>query len=117
MRSNRALVAILAIAVIGLAAMGLGVLIYAATAHRGTGEGFTEFYILGPEGRAEGYPRQATVGQAGTLMAGVVNHEGKPAAYRVAVMAEGRYSGGTSEVRIPNRERWEGALSFTPTGA
>ena len=39
---------------------------------RGT---FTEFYILGPEGMADSYPTDLGVGENGTVIVGVVNHE------------------------------------------
>ncbi len=39
------------------------------------GEKFTEFYILGPDGKASNYPTNLTTGQNGSLIMGVVNHE------------------------------------------
>jgi len=39
------------------------------------GEKFTEFYILGPDGKASNYPTNLTTGQNGSLTIGVVNHE------------------------------------------
>lgn len=39
------------------------------------GEKFTEFYILGPDGKASNYPTNLTTGQTGSLIIGVVNHE------------------------------------------
>src|SRR5712692_9394248 len=40
------------------------------------GEPFTEFYVLGPGGKAEGYPRRLLVGEPGRVILGVINHEG-----------------------------------------
>lgn len=39
------------------------------------GEKFTEFYILGPDGKASNYPTNLTTGQNGSIIMGVVNHE------------------------------------------
>lgn len=39
------------------------------------GEKFTEFYILGPDGKASNYPTNLTTGQNGSMIIGVVNHE------------------------------------------
>ena len=39
------------------------------------GEKFTEFYILGPDGKASNYPTNLTTGQNGSVIIGVVNHE------------------------------------------
>ncbi len=38
-------------------------------------EKFTEFYILGPNGKASDYPNNLTVGQDGTVTIGIANHE------------------------------------------
>ena len=51
------------------------------------GETFTEFYILGPGGKAEGYPRRLMVGEPSQVIVGVINHEGHAARYRVEVQA------------------------------
>ncbi len=39
------------------------------------GEKFTEFYILGPGGMADGYPTELEPGEQGQVIVGVVNHE------------------------------------------
>lgn len=46
------------------------------------GEAFTEFYILGPGGKAADYPTNLTPGATGLVRLGIVNHENAPAAYR-----------------------------------
>lgn len=46
---------------------------------------FTELYVLGPEGRAEGYPKALVVGENKTMIACVVNHENEEADYRLVV--------------------------------
>ncbi len=51
------------------------------------GETFTEFYVLGPGGKAEGYPRRLLVGETSSVIVGVINHEGRTAHYRVEVQA------------------------------
>lgn len=39
------------------------------------GEKFTEFYILGTGGKAEGYPTNLTAGEISAVIIGIVNHE------------------------------------------
>lgn len=39
------------------------------------GEKFTEFYILGPDGKAYDYPTNVQAGNCSTVIVGVVNHE------------------------------------------
>jgi len=48
------------------------------------GESFTEFYVLGPEGRASDYPEPA-VGEEGTVILGLVNHEHQVMNYTILV--------------------------------
>jgi len=40
-----------------------------------TGERFTEFYLLGPTGKATEYPRDLTIGENATVIIGLANHE------------------------------------------
>ncbi len=49
------------------------------------GEKFTEFYILGPEGKAAGYPSKLWVKQNGTVIIGIVNHEYRTVNYTVEI--------------------------------
>ncbi len=46
---------------------------------------FTEFFLLGPEGLAESYPRQAHVGEDLQVTLGIANHEDGDRAYRLEV--------------------------------
>ena len=47
------------------------------------GEHFTEFYILGPEGKAAGYPHNLTSGEDASVIIGIVNHEYRTVDYIV----------------------------------
>ncbi len=49
------------------------------------GENFTEFYLLGPGGMASDYPTNLTTTQVGSLIIGVINHEGDETSYRLVV--------------------------------
>jgi len=48
-------------------------------------ERFTEFYILGEDGKAGNYPTNLTIGDNGTVIIGIVNHEGAPASYQLNI--------------------------------
>ena len=69
-RWDKAVSATLIIAVLG----AIGTLGYFFTAPE-IEEKFTEFYILGIEGKAENYPEELSVGEGGRLTIGLVNHE------------------------------------------
>ncbi len=51
-------------------------------------EFFTEFYLLGPEGLAEHYPRQANVGEQVGITVGLSNHERLARSYYVEVWVQ-----------------------------
>lgn len=46
---------------------------------------FTEFYILGPNGKASDYPTNLTVGETGNVTIGVINHEYANIDYKIVV--------------------------------
>lgn len=84
-----------------------GVLAYVVTTPR-PGERFTEFYILGPEGLAEGYPTELNVSEVGTVLLGVANHEFETVDYTIHVERRGvevvwNATGGYNETRVLNR--------------
>ena len=49
------------------------------------GEKFTEFYILGPEGKAAGYPTNLRVNQNATIIIGIANHEYRRVNYTIEI--------------------------------
>ena len=49
------------------------------------GEKFTEFYILGENGKASDYPTNMTVGETGNVTIGIVNHEYRTVDYTLVV--------------------------------
>jgi len=77
---DRALTIILIIAILIVIAS----LIYVITVPK-TGETFTEFYLLGPTGKAEGYPRNLTINQTATVTIGIANHENQVINYTIEV--------------------------------
>lgn len=62
----------------------LASLIYVITLPK-TGETFTEFYLLGPQGKAEGYPRNLTIQENATVIIGVANHEQRQINYTIEI--------------------------------
>lgn len=79
------------------------------------GEKFTEFYILGLEGKAAGYPTELAIGEEGKVILGIVNHEYQPASYRVEININGIKNKEIHTGILAHEEKWEQELSFTPT--
>jgi uncharacterized membrane protein len=77
------------------------------------GEQFTEFYVLGSEGLAESYPREAAPGEALSVTVGIANREGEAAQYRVEAQVDGEQIGTTGSVSLWDRQVWEAQLIFT----
>ncbi len=48
-------------------------------------EKFTEFYILGSDGKADNYPTNLITGESGKVIIGIVNHEAANTTYRLIV--------------------------------
>lgn len=106
---DKALSLVLAASIIGTVA----VLIY-VVAFPKMGEKFTEYYILGPGGKAIDYPKELTIGETGKVIVGVVNHEQKTTTYRVEVRINDVKNIEAGPVVLENDAKWEDTLGFTP---
>jgi len=52
-------------------------------------EKYTEFYILGPGGKATDYPTNLTLGEEGKVIIGIINHETNITRYRLVIKYDG----------------------------
>lgn len=107
---HRALTWVLAIALLASVA---GV-IYIAVTPQETTEPYTEFYILGPGGNASGYPTNLSVGERGTVIVGISNHEHEAVEYTL-VLRLANETIAERTVRVADEATWERRISFTPT--
>ena len=80
------------------------------------GEKFTEFYVLGPGGKAEEYPTNLTVGEEGEVIIGVVNHEYAAVTYQLELKVNGGVIDQKSIV-LTHNETWESPFTFRATKA
>jgi uncharacterized membrane protein len=76
------------------------------------GEKFTEFYILGPQGRAADYPREVSLKTPINLTVGVVNHEYSNINYTLRVKINNDTLS-ERKLQLSNNETWENPISFT----
>ena len=78
------------------------------------GEKFTEFYILGGGDKAGNYPTNLSVGEAGNLTIGIVNHEQTTTTYNLVTTLNGTTI--TNEnYTLTNNETKMINFTFTPT--
>lgn len=75
---------------------------------------FTEFYILGSEGKTIDYPQELKLGERGIVTIGIVNHEYKKVSYRVEVRINGTKNNELEPVVLKNDEEWMQEVSFAP---
>lgn len=90
--------------------LAIGMMIFVITTPK-IGEKFTEFYILGPNGKAENYPTQLKYGSNVDVLVGVVNHEYTPVNYTVRVVLDTEVLNDTS-FYLDHNNKWENYISF-----
>ena len=92
-----------------LAALG-GIVYFAITPQ--PSEKFTEFYILGPQGKADNYPQQVVLGANVDVIIGVVNHEYQPATYHIRITINGVRNKEIDIGTLAQEQKWEQKISF-----
>ncbi len=90
----------LSIALIAIVFIAVGVTISIILVP-GERDTFTEFYILGPKGKAADYPTEFMAGTPQTVIIGIGNHEGRDITYTVQTFAvQGRFDDVTNQTVI-----------------
>jgi len=72
----------------------------------------TEFYLLGPEGLAENYPRQASPGQSLSVTIGIANHEGVATTYRLEVRLGEQLLNQVGPISLEDGQVWQQAVEY-----
>ncbi len=78
------------------------------------GDRFTEFYVLGPNGKLADYPLNMTLGQNGTVILGITNHEYQNITYRVTVSLENQTLTTLDNIQVRSDANWTQSYTFTP---
>lgn len=108
-RLDRALSIVLILAIVG----AIGTLGYVIASPR-VGERFTEFYILGLEGKAEGYPTELTVGEEGRVILGITNREHEIMGYEVKIKVDGVLQRRIGPIELAHEQGWREQVGFVP---
>jgi uncharacterized membrane protein len=106
---DRLLLVLLGVVIIG----AIGTLVYVARPPA-TEATFTEFYMLGPEGRVEGYPGVIALGEEASVTLGIVNHEQKITEYYIRIVIGEQQVGEVGTITLASGEGWQQKVSFTP---
>jgi len=78
------------------------------------GERFTEFYILGVDGKAENYPKQVVLEEPVELIIGIINHEHEVLSYRIDIVIDGIENKEITTKALAHDEQWKEVVSFIP---
>lgn len=76
------------------------------------GERFTEFYVLGSSGTLSDYPVNLTLGQTGTVILGITNHEYQNETYTVHVSLENQTLTEIDNIQVPDNANWTQPYTF-----
>lgn len=92
--------------------LAIGMLYYVINVPK-IGEKFTEFYILGPAGKADNYSSVLHYNYSANIVVGVVNHEYVPANYTVRIVLDKDIM--TDRLLfLDHNTTWENNVSFVP---
>jgi uncharacterized membrane protein len=94
----------------------VGLTVYLAVSPK-VGERFTEFYVLGPSGKAYGYPTNLTLGESGKVILGVINHEYENVSYKIVVRLDNETISTIDDIVLSHGGKWEQEYVFTPQKA
>lgn len=95
--------------------LSVATLIYVVIAQEG--EHFTEFYILGPEGKAGNYTTKYILGENSTITVGIVNHEYRPVNYTMEIWLENKSLSlpeNLQHITLAHNETWQKPVTFSP---
>jgi len=81
------------------------------------GDAFTEFYILGPGGKAVAYPTQLRVNEPGTVTLVIINQEYETMSYLVEVKMGDITEAELGPIVLEHGARFEYFVDFTPREA
>jgi uncharacterized membrane protein len=108
-RLDKALSIGLVIAVIG----AIGTLAYVIAEPKNE-EAFTDFYMLGPEGMMENYPREIVLGGQAEITLGIKNHENAVTDYNIQVTIDGKICQTIGPISLKDEEEWRQKIALVP---
>ena len=91
-----------------------GFAVYLATGPK-TGEHFTEFYLLGSNGKLADYPVNLSLGENGTVILGITNHEHAKVNYEVLITEDNETIQTIRGIELDDRQTWSKNFTYSPT--
>jgi len=106
--ADRVLSIVLVVVILGT----IGTLAYVFAVPR-AGETFTEFYILGSEGKIGDYPTEVKVEEEARVRVIIVNYENEDMSYLVEVTVNGVKNDEIGPIALGHGDEWIGEAGFT----
>lgn len=106
-RHRQLLTRILAAAIV----VSAGGVLYLSVTPSQSAAPYTEFYVLGTDGNASDYPTSLAVGDEGTLVVGVGNHEHQRMAYTLVILVGDR-TAVREAITVQHETTWEDERTF-----
>ena len=106
--ADKVLNILLAVAVVAV----LGTVAYVLVRNK-NGEKFTQFYVLGLDGKADNYPHDIVHGQSGTVLLDIINEENAVATYKIEILIDGQQVNEIDSIVLSQGEKWEQPVTFT----
>jgi uncharacterized membrane protein len=106
---DRLLLALLALVIIG----AIGTLVYIGRPPA-VEQTFTEFYMLGPEGKAADYPDVISLGEEASVTLGIINHEQETTDYYIRIVIGEQEVGEVGTITLSDGEKWQQRVGFVP---
>jgi uncharacterized membrane protein len=103
----------LVISLFSILILAIGGAVYIIAAPH-VGDKFTEFYILGLDGKADNYPKNLILGQESSVVAGIINREEKPTSYRLVIAINDAKNTELAPIILNNGAKWEEKVGFKP---
>jgi len=93
----------------------IGIFVFSVIAAPKAVEKYTEFYILGPDGKVGDYPSEVVVGDVGNLICNITNHENQQTSYEIIIEVDGVINQEIGPIILTNDQTWMNTIGFTPT--
>lgn len=109
---DKALLGVLIISIVA----GITAIAY-AVATTEVEEEYTEFYIVGSGGMGEDYPQELALGEEGTIILAIINHEHQATDYSIEIKIDGEKVQEISHVSLAHEEKLEEPVTLVPSKA
>ena len=93
----------------------IGFLVFSVMAAPKMVDKFTQFYILGLDGKVADYPIKAVIGEESSVICNITNHEHQETKYEIVIKINGVTNREIGPITLANNQSWMNIIGFIPT--